>query len=145
MTWDEYLMGFAHHAAAKSKDQTRVGCAIVGPGREIRMTGFNGPPRGVADDPARRERPAKYLWTSHAEENAIAFAARQGIETIGCTAYVTHHPCARCARTLIQAGIACVVVGDGTTSMPREEFEVGATMFIEAGVEVRAYSAEAVA
>jgi dCMP deaminase len=119
-----------------SKDpSTKVGCLLV---REtiILSTGYNGIPRGVKDLPERMERPAKYLWTSHAEENAVAQAARNGVRVEGATAYVTHHPCSRCARSLIQAGVVCVRVGPGTTSMPPEEFETAATMFAEAGVEV---------
>ena len=51
---------------------------------------------------------------SHAEENAVSQAARIGARLKGCTAYVTHAPCARCARALIQAGIErVVVVGSG--------------------------------
>lgn len=136
MDWRTYWMGFAQHAALKSKDSTQVGAVLVGPEGEIRLTGFNGPPKGVADLPERRERPAKYLFASHAEANLVAFAAREGIRTAGCTVYVTHHPCSACARTLIQAGIAAVYVGPGTTSMPTEEFEAAATMFAEAGVMV---------
>lgn len=94
-------------------------------------------PRGVSDLPERMERPAKYLWTSHAEENAIAHAARSGARLKGCTLYVTHRPCCRCARAIIQSGIIAVVVGDGQTSMPAEEFEVAMLMFQEAGVTVR--------
>lgn len=134
--WQTYYMGFAQHAALKSKDQTKVGAVLIGPDGEIRLTGYNGPPRGVFDGPERRERPQKYLFTSHAEANLIAFAAREGIRTAGCSVFVTHHPCASCARTLIQAGIRLVTVGDGTTSMPQEEFEVAAMMFKEAGVVV---------
>lgn len=136
MDWAAYYMGFAYWAAQKSKDPTKVGAILVGPDGEVRLTGYNGPPRGVLDNPERRERPAKYLYTSHAEANLIAFAAREGIRTSGCTVYVTHHPCASCARTLIQAGVKKIVVGTGTTSMPSEEFEVAAVMFREAGVEV---------
>lgn len=136
MDWQTYLMGFAAHAATKSKDSTQVGAALVGPDREIRLCAYNGPPKGVLDQPARRERPAKYLYASHAEANLVAFAAREGIRTAGCTVYVTHHPCSACSRTLIQAGIARVVVGPGTTSMPDEEFEAAAIMFKEAGVKV---------
>lgn len=136
MNWPTYWMGFAQHAALKSKDSTQVGAVLVGPEGEIRLTGFNGPPKGVADLPERRERPAKYLFASHAEANLVAFAAREGIRTAGCAVYVTHHPCSACARTLIQAGIASVHVGPGTTSMPAEEFEAAATMFAEAGVMV---------
>lgn len=136
MTWTEYLYGFAEHAATKSKDNTKVGAVLVGPEGEVRLTAFNGPPRGVKDHPSRFERPAKYLYASHAEANLVAFAAREGIRTKGCTVYVTHYPCSACSRSLIQAGVAKVCVGDGTTSMPTEEFAAAKMMFDEAGVEV---------
>ena len=136
MNWTDYYMGFAQHAARKSKDSTQVGAVLVGPDGEVRLTSYNGPPKGVMDPPARRERPAKYLYASHAEANLAAFAAREGIRTAGCTVYVTHMPCAACARTLIQAGVVNVVVGPGTTSMPVEEFDTAAIMFREAGVRV---------
>jgi dCMP deaminase len=134
MNWDDYYMGFAQHAALKSKDSTQVGAILVGPEGEIRLTGYNGPPRGVLDLPERFERPEKYRWASHAEQNLIAFAAREGIRTTGCTVYVTHMPCASCARSLIQAGIARVLYGYGTTSMPPEEFLAAGQMFFESGV-----------
>lgn len=135
MKWPEYFMGFAEHAAKKSKDPTQVGAVLVGPDREIRLTGFNGPPRGVIDSEERRQRPAKYLYASHAESNLVSFAAREGIRTAGCTVYVTHMPCAACARTLIQAGISGVIYGPGTTSMPEEEFFAAEAMFREARVD----------
>lgn len=40
---------------------------------------------GLAD---RMERSAKYLWTSHAEENAVARAARIGVSLKVCTAKI---------------------------------------------------------
>jgi dCMP deaminase len=137
MNWYDYFMGFAKHAASKSKDpSTQVGAVAVGPDGEIRATGYNGLPRGVEDKPERMERPAKYLWTSHAEENLVAHAARVGVSLKGCTVYVTHYPCSRCARSLIQAGVSKINVGDGTTSMPAEEFDTARVMFEESGVEV---------
>lgn len=137
MNWTDWHMGFARHAAAKSKDSTQVGAALVGPQREVLLTAFNGPPIGVNDAPERFIRPAKYLYASHAEANLIAFAARRGIRTEGMTVFVTHCPCATCARSLIQAGIGEVVYGPGVTSMPVEEFDAALQMFEEAGVWVR--------
>ena len=134
MKWSDYYMGFAIHAATRSKDATQVGAVLVGPDGEIRLTGYNGPPKGVEDLEERRESPAKYLYAAHAEANLVAFAAREGIRTAGCIVYVTHAPCASCARTLIQAGIREVICGHGTTSMPIEEFTAARLMFREAGV-----------
>lgn len=139
MNWTAYFMGFAKHAAQKSKDTTKVGAILVGPDGEVRLTAYNGPPRGVLDKPPRFDRPMKYLFASHAEANLIAFAAREGIRTGDCTVYVTHMPCAGCARTLIQAGVKKIVYGDGTTSMPREEFVAAEAMLSEADVEMEEF------
>lgn len=133
--WSDYYHGFARHAASKSKDTTQVGAVLVGPNGEIRMTGYNGLPRGVTDAPERMKRPDKYLWTQHAEANVISFAARNGVATDGCTLYVTHHPCVTCMKLIIQAGITCVSVGTGVTVMEIEP--ESAIMAAEAGVEVR--------
>lgn len=136
-TWPQYFMGLAEKVAERSKDlSTKVGCVIVSEDKVVVSTGYNGIPAGVRDLRERMERPAKYLWTSHAEENAVALGARSGTRLKGAIAFVTHPPCARCARTLIQAGIKEVYVGTGTTNMPQEEFDVADLMFSEAGVVV---------
>lgn len=133
--WSAYLMGFAIHAATKSKDSTQVGAVLVRD-RTVLASGYNGPPRGVRDTPDRFERPRKYLFAAHAEMNLIATAAREGIRIEGCSVYVTHPPCSMCARLLIQSGVEKVVHGPGQTSMPEEEFEAARTMFEESGVSI---------
>lgn len=136
-SWHTYFMGMAHKVASRSKDpSTKVGCIVTSKDKVVVASGYNGIPQGVADLPERMERPAKYLWTAHAEENAVALAARVGASLRDGYAYVTHHPCSRCARSLIQAGIKVVYVDQGTTSMPPEEFAVARQMFTEAGVHV---------
>lgn len=137
MDWDVYYSRIVSAVAEKSKDSTKVGAILVGPNKEIRLTAFNGPPAGVEDTLARRTKPEKYLFASHAEANLIAFAARCGIRTEGCTVVVTHYPCSGCAKALIQAGIIIVLHGPGTTSsMPAAEFEAAGEMFWESGVTV---------
>jgi dCMP deaminase len=42
----------------------------------------------------------------HAEQNAIAQAARHGICIQDATIYVTHQPCSLCAKLIINAGIS---------------------------------------
>lgn len=44
----------------------------------------------------------------HAEQNAILFAAKNGIATTGATLYVTTSPCVHCAKVIIAAGITRV-------------------------------------
>jgi dCMP deaminase len=136
-SWQKYFLEMAEQVATRSKDpSTKVGCVISTEDKVVVATGYNGIPRDVLDKPERMERPAKYLWTSHAEENAVAMAARVGSRLRGGHAFVTHMPCCRCARMLIQAGISTMYCGDGTTSMPLEEFDVATQMFREAGVLV---------
>lgn len=128
-------MELAKLVASWSKDTTQVGAVAVDPeSRAVLETGYNGLPRGVEDRPERMQRPAKYLWTAHAEENMVAHAARHRLA--GADVEVTHLCCCRCARMLINAGVKSVTCGDGTTSMPAEEFEVAVQMFKEAGVEL---------
>lgn len=45
----------------------------------------------------------------HAEQNAILFAAKNGIKTDNSTLYVTHSPCIDCAKSISQSGIKKVV------------------------------------
>ena len=48
-------------------------------------------------------------FTVHAEQNAIAFAAKRGISTNNATLYVTHSPCKTCAKLIASVGIKRVV------------------------------------
>ncbi len=138
MKWDRRFLELARHISNWSKDpSTKVGCVVVGPDREIRSTGFNGFPRGIADKPERLEnRELKYPLICHAEENAIMHAARIGVSLRGCVAYVTWPPCTRCARSLLQAGVSEVVYPAGLTIPERWEadFEMSMGMLEEAGV-----------
>ena len=140
--WDGRFLGLAAHIAGWSKDpSTQVGCVIVGPDREVRSTGFNGLPRGIADTRERLEdRELKYLLICHAEENAIMHAARIGISLKGCTVYVTWPPCTRCARSLIQAGVSEAIF-PASAEVPerwRGDFTLAKDMLAEAGVTLRA-------
>lgn len=101
----------ARAVAAFSKDRsTQVGAIILGPDGEGGPWGYNGFPRGCDDtDEFKHQRPEKYLWTEHAERNAIYNAARTGFSTKGCAMFVTHPPCMDCARAIVQSGIGMVV------------------------------------
>lgn len=135
--WSKRFLKLALEIATWSKDpSTKVGCVIVGSDNEILSVGFNGVPKRVFDMPERYDRPAKYSWVSHAEENAIAQAAKKGIALEKSTLYCTHQPCSKCARTIIQSGINRVVFLDGITMMLPEEFEISKTMFEEAMVDL---------
>jgi dCMP deaminase len=121
---------------------------ITGDDHGHRTAGFNGFARGVRDSveevPERYERPAKYKWTEHAERNAIYYAAKVGIPLAGCTLYVDWHPCSECARGIINSGISKVVIDGDSNSHNnqelrerwKEDHQIAATMFEEAGVPV---------
>ena len=112
--WDERFLRLAREISTWSKDRsTRVGAVIIGEDKTPGPYGFNGFPRFVDDDrESRHERPEKYKWTEHAERNAIYNAARIGVPLKGCTMYVTHMPCADCARAISLAVLT------GTTMKP---------------------------
>lgn len=137
------LVPVVQELARLSKDpSTKVACAILGPGMEIRATGWNGFPRGVFDTEARlNDRPTKYKFVVHAEANAIANAARSGVAIEGCALLVTAlHPCNDCAKLLIQSGIRRVYAPlPADDERWADSFEVAATMFTEAGVVVEFY------
>ena len=126
--------------AAMSKDRsTQVGAIALDDNFNILATGYNGFPRGVDDNSeARHERPAKYLWTSHAEENLVAQSAYSGRSLKGSTVLVSAlFPCATCARMLIQAGVKRVIAPPAKSNARwAEQNEVAAMMFKEASVEV---------
>ena len=139
--WDSRFLDLAEYVAQWSKDRSRkVGCVIVGPQREVRALGYNAFPRGVDDTASERhERPSKYLWTEHAERNAIYQAARIGTPLEGCTMYLPWFPCMACARAIVQAGIAQLVALKPDTTDPQwgEEFQSALALLNEAGVLVR--------
>src|ERR1039457_4733777 len=108
--WDRKFIDMAVLVSSWSKDpSTKVGCVIADSDHAQLSEGFNGFPRGIADDERLHQREIKYRLIVHAEANAIAAAARNGHGLKGATAYVTFCPCPQCAALLIQAGIVRVV------------------------------------
>jgi dCMP deaminase len=141
MTMRKFLQFFpvAEALAALSKDRsTKVGALALGEDHEILSAGYNGFPRGVADIEERHERPMKYLYTSHAEENLVAQAARKGISLKGSTILVTSlFPCTTCSRMMIQAGVKRIIANHPKIDKRWEEQATHALiMLVEAGVEV---------
>lgn len=114
--WDIRFLQMASFVASWSKDpSTRVGAVIVDEEKRIVSHGYNGLPRGAADDHRLNIREIKYRLIIHAEENAILNATGS---VKGCTIYVSHPPCAHCSGILKQAGIVRVVFEE-----PSQEFK----------------------
>ncbi len=139
--WYGRFIHLARVIATWSKDKsTKVGCVIVGPQREILSVGYNGFPRGIADDGRLDDRTTKYPLIVHAEENAVLNATRTGSRIMGGVAFVTFAPCTRCSRMLIQAGIGEVVSPAGDVPERwREDLAIAAAMLKEAGVRQTVY------
>lgn len=125
--------------AALSKDPKRkVGAVVFGPEGEVRSTGYNGLPRGVNDGvPARSVKPDKLRWYIHAEENAVAQAARSGAALRGCTMIVTDHPCAKCAGLAVQAGVTQIFSPNPLWKHPMwgPDAHIAQLILLEANVE----------
>lgn len=118
---DEYYMSIAELASVRSTCLSRhVGAVIVKNDNPISF-GYNGPARGMehcADVGGckRRAMPdyksGAYLElcpASHAEQNAVAFAAKHGVSVEGATIYVNTFPCKDCMNSLINAGVKKIV------------------------------------
>ena len=121
-SWDEYFMGIAELTAKRSTCLRRSVGAVIVADRHIIATGYNGAPRGI-DHCAQRggclreelhipsgER-HELCRALHAEQNAIIQAAAFGHSIEGSTIYITHAPCAICAKMIINAGIRKIFVG----------------------------------
>ncbi len=114
--WHEIFMSMARASAGRSKDpSSQCGAVLVSKSNNVLGTGFNGPPPQIEDLLVPwGERPEKYFWVFHAEENAINFATdsigRSGIA--GSTIYVTTHPCSRCVLRMIRDGVSRVIFDD---------------------------------
>lgn len=106
-SWDEYFMATAFLIASRSPcDRLHVGCVIVtagGRSNRIVAAGYNGFLPGAPHH--SRVRDGHEQSTVHAEQNAIADAARRGSSVDACTAYISHYPCINCAKVLAAAGI----------------------------------------
>ncbi|MHA1806805.1 MAG: deoxycytidylate deaminase, partial [Candidatus Thorarchaeota archaeon] len=107
---DELLGNIAKLVARRSTClRSSVGALLAREGRIISM-GYNGAPAGMRHCEPETCGPGEQCTrTVHAEANAIAFAAKTGIETNGSTLYTTHSPCNDCAKLLINAGICRVI------------------------------------
>ena len=141
--WDSRFLALANTVAEWSKDHsTKVGAIAVSKRNAILETGFNGFPRGVSDDVAERfDRPAKYTWTAHGEENLIAHAAGHTLH--GRSVYITHVNSIADIRMLINAGVSKIVVAGGMagrsiSALTSFELCVAKTMCAEASIKVEA-------
>jgi dCMP deaminase len=138
--WDNKFIKLSNHVSTWSKDKNKkVGAVIVDNDNIVLSMGYNGIPRGCDDtDESRYERPIKYLFTEHAERNAIYHAARHGVSLKDCKLYVTLFPCADCARAMIQSGITKLIAPEPNLNHEvwGDHFKAAIQMMEEAKIEI---------
>lgn len=151
--WDRYFLGLALAASRMSRDpSTRVGSVLVRD-NTLLSTGFNGFPRGIADDHRLTDRETKLKLVVHGEMNAVLNAARSGRALEGATMYTACQsngvmwggaPCTRCAVECIQAGIREIVSYPAklTPSRWHEDLAYSEAILAEAGVIFRSLPLE---
>jgi len=140
-SWDEYFIEVMDAVAKRATcDRGRSGC-VIAKDKRLLATGYVGSPAGcVHCDEADHEMHTVTLEdgtesrhcirTAHAEQNAIAHAARVGIALEGGTLYCNMAPCYVCAKMIINSGIVRVVARkDYHASIRSKE------VFKEAGVQ----------
>ena len=133
--WNNRFIYEAKLIAEWSKDpRTKVGCVIADKEHNQLSSGFNGFPRGIADDGRLLERDVKLRIIVHAEANAIAAAARNGHSLKGSVAFITLPPCSQCASLLIQAGISQVCFLKGQSEHWEDNWKLAKSLLSEAGV-----------
>ncbi len=110
-SWGAYFMATALLLASRSScERLHVGCVLVSGGQNrnrIIAAGYNGFLPGAAH--RSRMRDGHEQATVHAEQNAVADAARRGVRLDGATIYITHFPCITCAKLLAAAGVSEIV------------------------------------
>lgn len=122
-TWETVWAEVAQAVSRRSAcERSQVGAVLV-QGNRVVATGYNGPASGYPADTSlgcrawcerARSRPEPstgygYACPSiHAEANALLHASRREAE--GATLYVTHSPCADCAKLISNSGVARLVM-----------------------------------
>lgn len=111
---DEYFIEIAKVVAKRATcPRLRVGAVLVRD-KMLLSTGYNGSPKGLphCTDVGCKVYKGHCVRSVHAEANAIAQAAFNGIETQGSTLYVTHFPCHTCLKLLVNAGVGKIIYAE---------------------------------
>ena len=111
VSWDSYFMKIAQDVATRATcDRKHVGAVIVNVNRNILATGYNGSAAGLphCDEVGHMMEDGHCVRVVHAEQNAIAQAARNGVRLEGGICYTTASPCWICFKMLVNAGIKSI-------------------------------------
>ena len=134
ITRTELNMRIAHLIAERSTcTRKKVGCVITTWEGAIITTGYVGSPAGMPhclDEGCIIGPNGGCIRTVHAEQSAIAFAAKRGVALEDSILYVTLSPCVSCAMLIINSGIRKVVYAEEYRDIS------GINTLIQAGIEV---------
>ena len=119
-SWPQWYLGIAEKIAERSVCLHRHVGAVLVREQQIISAGYNGPLSGhdhcsVLGGCVRAGVPSgqrmELCRGTHAEQNAIDYAARFGNIVKGASLYTTHFPCSWCSKSIVQAGIVRVIYG----------------------------------
>ncbi len=141
--WDSYFFGIMDLVGSRGTcNRAMVGCVIV-KDKHILATGYNGAPKGLPhchDEGCLIENTLHLdgisrdhcIRTTHAEQNAIAQAAKHGVSIKDSIMYVNMEPCLSCTKMIINSGVKEVVC--------RHQYhaaQISRDFFKKAGIKLR--------
>ena len=111
-TFSELFIDITLKIAQRSSCVKAQQAAVLIKDNRIISFGYNGPPAGTincidegGEESCGKDSNGSCFLGVHAEQNAIGYAARNGIQTEGCIIYCTQSPCISCAKLIVASGI----------------------------------------
>ena len=106
---DEYFKEIVQVVAKRSTcNHAQVGALLVSPNGQLLSTGYNGAVSGMphcSDIGCTEDKYGHCVATVHAEQNAIAQAAKHGVSPEVAILYTTLFPCLACLKLVVAAGV----------------------------------------
>ncbi len=148
-SFNDIYMELAEKLALRSHCvKAQVGAVLTKDTRIISL-GYNGPPAGTHNCDIEfpvvgcpRDSKGSCSLALHAEQNAILYAAKNGVSMQGATLYVTLSPCISCARVIYTTGIQKVYFMHSYAKFKGLTNDEGVDFLKRFGVEVVEYKKE---
>ncbi len=145
-SFNDIYMELAEKLALRSHCvKAQVGAVLTKDTRIISL-GYNGPPAGTHNCDIEfpvvgcpRDSKGSCSLALHAEQNAILYAAKNGVSMENATLYVTLSPCISCARVIYTTGIKKVYFKDSYAKYKGLATDEGVDFLRRFGVEVLEY------
>ena len=145
--FDTIFMTLALHLAERSRCMRRHVGVVIAKDTRVVSTGYNGPPSGAphCEDLYGKAGCPKTLGGTcsvaiHAEENAISYANKNGIQLKDAVLYTTLSPCLPCAKLIYTVGISQVVYLKSYAEYKQIHTEEGLNFLSQFNVKVQQYT-----